>query len=142
MNLAAYEARLILRLLEHHYWPFYMHYMLTMRKFSKRAGEYVNKWSAILDRQSRIYEAERKETSIKRKHEDDDEDPKKKAKASRATADFDSMTTDDLRAAIAKGSLNKFTVTDLKDWLHSKGLSSSGKKADLVERIELWVENA
>jgi ATP-dependent DNA helicase 2 subunit 1 len=116
--------------------------MLTMRKFSKRAGEYVNKWGVILDQQSQIYEAGRKMTSIKREHDDDEEGPKKKTKVSRATAGLDGMNTDDLRAAIAKGSLTKFTVTDLKDWLLSKGLNSSGKKADLVERIEQWVENA
>ena len=116
--------------------------MLTIWKFSKRAGEYVIKWGVILDQQSQIYEAGRKMTSIKREHDDSEEGPKKKAKVSRAAAGLEGMNTDDLRAAIAKGSLNKFTVTDLKDWLHSKGLNSSGKKADLVERIEQWVENA
>jgi ATP-dependent DNA helicase 2 subunit 1 len=95
----------------------------------------------ILDQQSQIYEAERRGASIKREHDDDEEGPKKKAKASRATG-LNSMTMDDLKVAVAKGTLNKFTVADLKDWLHSKGLNSSGKKGDLVERIEQWVENA
>jgi ATP-dependent DNA helicase 2 subunit 1 len=34
------------------------------------------------------------------------------------------------------------TVAQLKDVLGAKGLSTSGKKADLVERIEEWAEQS
>lgn len=52
------------------------------------------------------------------------------------------MSTDGLRAAIDNGSLSKFTVAELKEWLQSKGLNPAGKKQDMLERIEQWVENA
>jgi ATP-dependent DNA helicase 2 subunit 1 len=52
------------------------------------------------------------------------------------------MSISELRTTIDAGNLGKFTVADLKSWLASKGLNSSGKKADLVERIEQWVEEA
>lgn len=109
---------------------------------SKRAGEYVNRWGIILDEQSRAYEAAKRATSIKRDRDDDEEVPRKKAKASRSAQGLGGMTADDLRAAIANGSLNKFTVAEMKDWMHSKGINPSGKKAEMMERIEQWVENA
>jgi ATP-dependent DNA helicase 2 subunit 1 len=45
-----------------------------------------------------------------------------------------------LKAAIESEGLTKMTVVQLKDVAGAKGLSTSGKKADLVERIEQWVE--
>jgi ATP-dependent DNA helicase 2 subunit 1 len=52
------------------------------------------------------------------------------------------MSTDELRAAIGNGTLGKSTAAELKAWLQSKGLSTSGKKQDLLDRIEQWVEEA
>jgi ATP-dependent DNA helicase 2 subunit 1 len=102
----------------------------------------VHNWGLILDEQSRAYEAEKRGPSMKRERDDDEGGSKKKARTTRATQGLDGMSTNDLRAAIASGSLGKFTVAELKDWLQSKGLNPGGKKADLVERIEQWVENA
>ena len=39
-------------------------------------------------------------------------------------------------AAYTKGTVGKFKVADLKAYLRSIGLPVSGKKADLVERVE------
>ncbi|KAF3936943.1 hypothetical protein ABW19_dt0207695 [Dactylella cylindrospora] len=47
----------------------------------------------------------------------------------------------DMKAAYDKNGLTKLTVAVLKDWLGSKGMSTAGKKADLVERIEEYFEN-
>ncbi|EPS41994.1 hypothetical protein H072_3992 [Dactylellina haptotyla CBS 200.50] len=47
----------------------------------------------------------------------------------------------EMKAAFDKNTINKMTVAVLKDWLSSKGLSATGKKADLVERIEEFFEN-
>ncbi len=33
------------------------------------------------------------------------------------------------------------TVAELKEWLGDKGLSTSGKKTDLVDRVEQWFES-
>jgi len=110
---------------------------------SKRAGEYVHRWGVILDEKARAFETERKGAGIKRERNDEDDGgPKKKARPAHSAQSLDGMSITDLRAAIAAGNLQKFVVADLKEWLNSRGLSSSGKKADLVERIEQWVENA
>lgn len=79
---------------------------------------------------------------LKREHEEDEAGPKKKAKPARKAASLVEMSTNDLKEAIDAGTLNKSTVAELKDWLQSKGLNSSGKKVDLVDRIEQWIENA
>lgn len=111
-------------------------------KFSKRAGEYVNKWGIILDEQSRAHDEARRATSIKREHEDDEDVPKKKVKSSRPAKGLEGMSTDELRAAIANGTLGKSTAMELKGWLQSKGITASGKKQDLLDRVEQWVEDA
>lgn len=96
----------------------------------------------ILDEQSQAHQAEERGQSVKRERDDDDDAPKKKAKATRSGQSLDEMSISELRTAIDAGKLGKFTVTDLKSWLSAKGLNSSGKKADLVERIEQWAEEA
>ncbi|OAA65956.1 dsb repair complex subunit [Niveomyces insectorum RCEF 264] len=50
------------------------------------------------------------------------------------------MTGKDLRSAVNNDTLKDLPVVALKEVLSSKGLSVSGKKAELVERIEQWVE--
>ncbi|KAK6354922.1 ATP-dependent DNA helicase II subunit 1 [Orbilia brochopaga] len=47
----------------------------------------------------------------------------------------------EIRAAYDKNALSKLTVAVLKDWLGNKGLSATGKKAELVERVEEYFEN-
>jgi ATP-dependent DNA helicase 2 subunit 1 len=116
--------------------------ILTEGKLSKRAGEYVHNWGLILDQQSRAYEAEKKGPSMKRERDDDEGGSKKKARTTHAKQGLEAISTNDLRAAIASGTLGKFTVAELKEFVQSKGLNPGGKKADLVERIEQWVENA
>ncbi|KAK6361558.1 ATP-dependent DNA helicase II subunit 1 [Orbilia blumenaviensis] len=66
------------------------------------------------------------------------------AAAKKAKKDADAGPGDadkEIKAAYDKNTLNKLTVAVLKDWLVSKGMSASGKKADLVERIEEHFEN-
>ncbi|KAF8835667.1 Ku DNA-binding complex, Ku70 subunit [Paxillus ammoniavirescens] len=46
----------------------------------------------------------------------------------------------DLRSKYDSGTLGKLRVDQLKELLKSKGLSTSGKKADLVERVGEWLE--
>jgi hypothetical protein len=51
------------------------------------------------------------------------------------------MSTNDLKSAVANQTLGKFTIADLKEFCHLKGLASSGKKQDLVDRIEGYIES-
>ena len=115
------------------------------RQIDKRAGEYLQKWGIILEEQFRAYEKERKDdapTGIKREREDTEDLGYKKKKLNvHSVQTLDGLSAKDLRKAVEDGTVVKHTVAELKDWLTTKGLSSSGKKADLVERIEQWAES-
>lgn len=52
------------------------------------------------------------------------------------------MNPDELKSAVASEAVGKFTNPELKEFCLLKGLASGGKKVDLVERIEQWVEES
>ncbi|PTB63972.1 Ku DNA-binding complex, Ku70 subunit [Trichoderma citrinoviride] len=108
------------------------------KAISKRAGGYLEEWSETLRD-----EAERATRSRSLKREIEDDAPERPAKQRKAAAEKPSGSTfsmAQLRDAIENGSISKMTVVQLKDVAGARGLSTSGKKADLLERIEQWVE--
>lgn len=109
------------------------------KAISKRAGGYLEEWAETLSEDSG-----RVATTKSLKREADDDEAERPAKKSRAAASDkpsgSSMTTAQLEAAIDSGGIAKMTVVQLKDVLGAKGLSTSGKKVDLIERVEQWVE--
>jgi ATP-dependent DNA helicase 2 subunit 1 len=102
------------------------------RQIDKRAGSYINQWGSILESVTSTKPA-------KRELDDDAGPPAKKTKVKAQS--LEEMTTDDVRKAQASGSLTKHTVADLKGWLSSKGLSTTGNKSALLDRIEQWLED-
>ncbi|KAH8838908.1 ATP-dependent DNA helicase II subunit 1 [Pyricularia oryzae] len=117
----------------------------TLPKFkaiAKRVGGAIAEINEDLEDAARVAQGQR---ALKREHEADDEDEKKPAKKSRiavATSAKAGATTSDsqLRAAHQQDKLVKMTVADLKAILTSKGISPVGKKAELVEKLEQWIE--
>lgn len=89
-----------------------------------------------------------KSRATKRELEDDDDDarPAKKSKAAAGSkgkadgANGGGSSNAQLKKAVEQQTLSKMKVNELKDILGAKGLSTAGKKADLVERLEQWVE--
>lgn len=108
------------------------------RAVSKRAGGYLEEWSETLEE-----DVNRTTKTKALKREVDDEEPERPTKRSRATSEKpagSSLTNAQIRASIDSGAITKMTVSQLKDLLGAKGLSTSGKKADLIERVEEWIE--
>ncbi|KAL7921689.1 SPOC like C-terminal domain-containing protein [Trichoderma austrokoningii] len=109
------------------------------KAINKRAGGYLENWAETLkDEADRAVRSQ----SLKREIEEDDASGRP-AKQRKAAADRPSGSTfgmAQLKAAVESEGLSKMTVVQLKDVAGAKGLSTSGKKADLVERIEQWVE--
>ncbi|TVY42879.1 ATP-dependent DNA helicase II subunit [Lachnellula subtilissima] len=105
------------------------------RQVEKRAGEYIHNWGQLLEEAINVY---RKERGSGAKHEraDSDGPVKKKVK----TEGLHNVGVDELKKMISTGKLAKHTVAELKDLLAAKGLSNSGKKPDLLERIEQWAD--
>jgi ATP-dependent DNA helicase 2 subunit 1 len=108
------------------------------KAISKRAGGYLEEWTETLSN-----EAKNATTARALKREADDDKPDRPAKRGKTTAERPSgsaMTAAQLRAAIDNESITKMTVAQLKDIAGTKGLSTAGKKIELIERIEQWVE--
>ncbi|KAF5554693.1 ATP-dependent DNA helicase 2 subunit 1 [Fusarium phyllophilum] len=108
------------------------------KAISKRAGGYLEEWSESLEEESGKV-ANKKST----KRETDDEDmerPVKKSRGSSEKATGSSFSMAQLKAAIEGGTIQKMTVVQLKDILATKGLSTAGRKVELLERIEEWIE--
>ncbi|CAH0021900.1 unnamed protein product [Clonostachys rhizophaga] len=108
------------------------------KAISKRAGGYLEDWWETLEK-----EAGNAKQAKALKRDPDEALPERPAKRSRAGSEKpsgSSLSQAQLKSAVENGTLAKMTVAQLKDVLGAKGLSTSGKKADLVERIEEWAE--
>jgi ATP-dependent DNA helicase 2 subunit 1 len=105
------------------------------KAINHRVGGYMVEFKEGLEKEALALQRTR---AFKREAEDDgDERPAKRAKA-KVTGS--SMSLARLKMAFQQGTLGKMTVAELKEVLLSKGISPTGKKADLVERLEQWVE--
>lgn len=116
----------------------------TMPKFkaiAKRAGGYLEEWSGKLES-----EAARARDTRAQKRSPDSGLPERPAKRSCGSdekvskASGCSMNDAQIKAAVESGGVVKMTVAQLKDVLGAKGLSTAGRKMELVERIEDWLE--
>lgn len=108
------------------------------KAISKRAGGYLEDWQQTLEEdvsQTTQAKALKREAGV-----DDVERPAKRSRAGSEKPSAASLTNAQLQASFDSGSITKMTVVQLKDLLGAKGLSTSGKKADLIERIEQWLE--
>lgn len=109
------------------------------KQIHKRAGEYIHNWGIILEEEARAHEEDRR-GGLKREGPNDAGPPKKKTKG--AKEGLGEMSAAELKSAVANETVGRFTVSELKEFCQLKGLAISGKKSDLVERIEQWVEGS
>lgn len=108
------------------------------KAISKRAGGYLEEWTEKLEEDSGRVSSS---TALKREADDDTLDrPAKQRRAASEKPSGSSMSLAQLKLAVESGGIAKMTVAQLKDVLGARGLSTSGRKMDLVERIERWVE--
>ena len=111
------------------------------RQIDKRAGDMIQQWNTMVQEEFHTVANERSKNGVKRERDGDDEDVKPAKKARAATQSLEGMDAKEVKGLAKKGGLGKYTVADLKAWLKSKGMSDSGKKADLVDRAEQWAED-
>ena len=123
------------------------------RQIDKRAGHMIQQWNAMLQEEFRsMSDNGRQKIGTKRERdigEDEEEgDPKPASKKAKAKATKTSMSqglegvdVNGIKELVENDKLGKYTIADLKAWLRGKGLSEVGKKKELVERVEEWVEN-
>lgn len=122
---------------------------LTLPKYkaiAKRVGGSLAELKGVIDEEARELMSKR---AVKRGGDSDDEAaskplakrPKKAAAAAGgAGGGAGKMTAKDLRAAVDNDKLQSLQVAVLKEILAARDQPTSGRKADLIERIEQWVE--
>lgn len=112
------------------------------RQINKICGQYIANWGQTLASEYDEWR-NKKQNTLKRDHDDDDiEVPKKKKVLVKSSAKkLGEMDKEDLKNLVENGGLEKLKVADLKEWLLGKGLNGVGRKADLIERVEQWVED-
>jgi ATP-dependent DNA helicase 2 subunit 1 len=108
------------------------------RQIDKRVGGYMAEWKELLEEKAREL---MKSRATKREVEDDDDGrPAKRSKLAAAKKAGGQMSNAQLKLAYEQDTLKKMTVAELKDIMVTKGLSTAGKKADLLERLGEWIE--
>ncbi|KAF7511278.1 ATP-dependent DNA helicase II subunit 1 [Endocarpon pusillum] len=112
------------------------------RQIDKRVGNEVTDWGKELERAYREHKISNpNDTTMPVKRErpaaHGDAAASKRPKAEPGVMPDDA----EIRKLWEKGQVSKMTVPHLKDWLGAKKLPLTGKKADLVERVEEWFES-
>ncbi|KAI5790122.1 SPOC like C-terminal domain-containing protein [Geopyxis carbonaria] len=113
----------------------------TLPKFKliqKYAAAVVEEWAAELERHAGPLRTAAVKSAAGKRVKDEDGDAAPPKKVSRAVTP---MGSGEVKAAYGKGQLHKMTVVALRDFLKSKGLDTSGKKADLMDRVEQHFES-
>ena len=110
------------------------------RQIDKRAGPYVIDWGHELHKQHSEWQANNgssKSVVAKRPAPGDGDLPVKSEKKARTAADQEDAVLDAaITKAVEKRTISKMTMPQLKSWLQMKNMSVSGKKAELVDRVE------
>lgn len=112
------------------------------RQIDKRVGNEVTDWGRELERAYKEHKLHNpNETVIPAKRERPAEN-RDAASSKRPKTEPGVMTDDgEVRNLWEKGKVSKMTIPQLKDWLGAKKLAISGKKVDLVDRVEGWFES-
>ncbi|PYH41749.1 putative DSB repair complex subunit Ku70 [Aspergillus saccharolyticus JOP 1030-1] len=114
------------------------------RQIDKRAGDYVLSWADELEKQYAQVAGKKPATSTlihrgaKSRAPDDGEESSKPAKKVKVEAD--NNIEEEVRRHYHNNNLSRLTVNILKDFLASHGRSGVGKKADLIDRVEQFLE--
>lgn len=117
--------------------------MPKYRQIDKRIGNEAIEWGKTLDATYKEYLAENPDAAnIGTKRATGSSSANGRAGESKKvkTESDQSMSDADMKSLHDKGKVSTLTVAVLKEFCTAKRLPVSGKKADLVERVEGWCE--
>ncbi|RKF76003.1 ATP-dependent DNA helicase II subunit 1 [Golovinomyces cichoracearum] len=119
------------------------------RQIQKRAGSHIMKWNVMLNEQVRHWQNITyngiEKTNIKRSIDNDLSSSiicKKLKQDGGKQSDLRDQNQADMKDLIRSGKLNDFKLNEIKEWAKLNGVSTAGKKADLLERISRWTEKS
>ncbi|KAL6702658.1 ATP-dependent DNA helicase II subunit 1 [Coniothyrium glycines] len=101
------------------------------RQIDKRCGEYIEDYDRTAKKR---VAAEAKPATAKRIKKEP------KVKEEDGGEDGEGLSDQQMADLNNKGHISKQTVAVLKDWLYQRGQSTTGKKADLMERIQEYLD--
>lgn len=113
------------------------------RQIDKRAGNETTEWGKTLEKVFKEYQVENPDTvptGFKRPTNGQSSSVRGASKKPKTEA-ADGIGDEDIRKLWEKGKLATLPVAQLKEFCGLKKISVAGKKADLVERIEEWLES-
>lgn len=113
------------------------------RQIHKRTASYVTDWFEELQKQYKIWQRDNAGQHVGAKRATPGGiSASGEAKKSRVVpVNADSISDEQMQVHAKKVTISKLTVHVLKSWLNDKGLSTGGKKTELVERVENYYEN-
>jgi ATP-dependent DNA helicase 2 subunit 1 len=122
------------------------------RQIDKRCGEYIQQYGEeFKDAFAQVAEPafpHRGKATGKRGSVDPEDEGKpapkrvkKEAKVKEEGGDDDGLTDEQMATFNNKGQISKQTVAVLKEFLGQRGQSATGKKADLVEKVQQYLED-
>ncbi|KAF2126054.1 ATP-dependent DNA helicase-like protein II subunit 1 [Dothidotthia symphoricarpi CBS 119687] len=120
------------------------------KQIDKRCGEYIEAYGrefeeafAQQQKSTLAHRAKTTANTTKKRSADPEEKPAKRVKKEARVKDEngDDGVSDEQMAEINnKGQITKQTVANLKDFLSHRGQSTTGKKAELLERVQEYLE--
>ena len=117
------------------------------RQIDKRVGVETTEWGKTLERVFRKYlednpdaasTGSKRPTSNGNTYQSTKDGPGKKVKMEDVRS---ALNEAEIRQLWEKGQLSKLTVAQLKDFAAMKKISVAGKKADILEKVEAWLES-
>jgi ATP-dependent DNA helicase 2 subunit 1 len=120
------------------------------KQIDKRCGEYIQdygeEFKTAYAQVAQSSFPHRGKATGKRASADPDDKPapkrvKKEAKVKEEDGDDEGLTDEQMATLNNKGQISKQTVAVLKAFLGERGQSATGKKADLVEKVQQYLED-
>ncbi|KAI1622947.1 ATP-dependent DNA helicase 2 subunit 1 [Exophiala viscosa] len=113
------------------------------RQIDKRVGSETTEWGKTLEKVFKEYQVENPDTisTGSKRYTNGQSSSAGGASKKVKTEAAGGVGEEDIRKLWEKGKLASLTVAQLKEFCGSKKISATGKKADLVERIEEWLES-
>ena len=110
------------------------------RQIDKRVGPLMMDWGYELERQYKEMGSDATGLIPSKRSAGGQDDIAVRGKKAKTDANDDTIDDASMRKAFDDNTINKLTVPLLKSWLQSKGMAVSGKKSDLVDRVEGYYE--
>lgn len=114
------------------------------RQIDKRVGDRVIEWGQELEEQYQTWllnHGHRSKPAADTKKRSADPSSAPAAKKAKVASSSDSMSVEEMRERFEKNSIDKLTIAVLKEWCAGRSLATTGKKAELVERVQEYFES-